>query len=96
MATSPPDIAACIETFVRRHFRVSDRDGEFTRDAHLFEQGYVDSAGVVELLMFLESTFAVTLDDEQIFSELFTTINGIATLLGSRQPGSRELRAAVR
>ena len=82
--------AASIETFIRHHFRIVPNDPQFSRDAHLFEGGYVDSAGVIELLMFVESTYGVSLDDEQIFSDRFTTINGIAELLHA---GSR---AAVR
>jgi D-alanine--poly(phosphoribitol) ligase subunit 2 len=83
MGTSQHEIAAVIETFVRRHFRIIDVDRDFTRDAHLFESGYVDSAGAVELIMFVGSTFGVELDDEHVFSEQFTTINGIAGLVMS-------------
>lgn len=83
MAMLQHDMAARIESFIRQHFRIADDDRGFSRDAHLFESAYVDSAGVVELIMFLESTFRVTLEDEQIFSEQFTSINGIATLLAA-------------
>ncbi|HEU4891297.1 MAG TPA: acyl carrier protein [Vicinamibacterales bacterium] len=84
------ETAASIETFIRRQFRIVPDDPLFSRDAHLFERGFVDSAGVIELLMFVESTFGVALEDEQIFSDRFTTINGIAEILHA---GSR---AAVR
>jgi acyl carrier protein len=86
----PHEAADAIEAFIRHHFRVLSSDPLFSRDAHLFERGYVDSAGVVELLMFVESTYGVSLDDEQLFSDRFTTINGIAELVHA---GSR---AAVR
>ena len=78
---SQPEIAASIETFIRREFRIVGAKSSRFRDAHLFEGGYVDSAGVVELIMFVESTFDVKLEDDHIFSEHFTTINGIAGLV---------------
>ena len=81
MAISQPEIAASIETFIQRQFRIVGCDETRFRDAHLFEGGYVDSAGVVELIMFVESTFDVKLEDEHIFSEDFTTISGIAGLV---------------
>jgi acyl carrier protein len=81
MAISPPDIAASLETYIRREFRIVDSGESLFRDEHLFEGGYVDSAGVVELIMFIESTFNVKLEDEHVFSEHFTTINGIAALV---------------
>lgn len=96
MATSRPDIAGIVDGFIREHFRISDDDPDFSRDAHLFEGGFVDSAGVVELLMFLEATFGVTLDDQHIFSDRFTTVNGIATILGQLDATYDGLRAAVR
>ena len=96
MNTPSPDTAACLESFVRKQFRVADGDSEFSRDAHLFEGGYVDSAGVVELLMFIESTFGVTLGDEQVFSDEFTTINGISALVAALELDDDAADPAVR
>lgn len=46
--------------------------------------------------MFIESTFGVTLGDEQIFDEQFTSINGISTLLAALERGDGDIRPAVR
>lgn len=81
MAILPDKIAEEIEQFIRREFRVMQDDPGFSRDAHLYDAGYVDSTGVVELLAFLESTFHVKLEDEHIFSEAFTTITGISRVV---------------
>jgi acyl carrier protein len=96
MAIPPPDPGSVIESFIRQHFRVAGGDHSFTRAAHLFEGGYVDSAGIVELLMFVESTFGVVLDDEHVFSDRFTSINGIAEIVASLHGGCREPDSAVR
>lgn len=100
MATSQPDIAEVLESFIRREFRLIDDGLHFLRDEHLFERGYVDSAGVVELIMFIESTFDVKLEDEDVFSERFTSINGIASLVHDRtaRRGTTDgrMRAAIR
>jgi acyl carrier protein len=81
MAISSHDIASTLEGFARRQFRVADDDLGFTRDGHLYESGYVDSVGVIELIAFIESTFDVKLDDAQIFDERFTSINGISNVI---------------
>jgi acyl carrier protein len=80
MVTSQAEIAGVIEQFIRKQFRIHERDRSL-RDLHLFESGFVDSAGVVELIAFLESTFTIRLDDDQVFSDDFTTINGIAAIV---------------
>lgn len=81
MAILPDKLAEEIEQFIRREFRVMPDDQGFSRDVHLYDAGYVDSTGVVELLAFLESTFHVKLEDEHIFSEAFTTITGISRVV---------------
>ena len=96
MHTPSRDTAACLESFVRKQFHVADGDSEFSREAHLFEGGYVDSAGIVELLMFIESAFGVTLGDEQIFNDEFTTINGISALVAALERRDGAVGQAVR
>lgn len=80
MVTSQVEIAAAIERFIRQQFRI-DESVPALREAHLFESGFVDSAGVVELIAFLEFTFRIRLDDDHVFSDEFTTINGIAAIV---------------
>ena len=81
MVMSQVEIASVIEGFICKQFRI-DAVGPTFADLHLFESGVVDSAGVVELIAFLESTFAVRLEDDHVFSDDFTTINGIAAIVG--------------
>jgi acyl carrier protein len=80
MVISQVKIASAIEEFIRREFRVRGDDHNFSRDVHLYDSGYVDSVGVVELIAFIESTFDVKLEDEHLFGGLFTTINGISSV----------------
>ena len=80
MVTLRVEIVSVIERFVRKQFRI-DETVPSLRNLHLFESGFVDSAGVVELIAFVESTFAIRLGDEEIFSDDFTTIAGIAAIV---------------
>ena len=91
MATSQVEVGTVIEQFIRREFRIVDGTAPGIRDTHLYESGYVDSAGVVELIAFVESTFDVTLEDEHVFSDQFTTINGIAALVTACETKVNEL-----
>lgn len=88
MARTVDDIAQVLERFVRREFRVSDQDATFNRDTDLYDSGFVDSAGVVELIAFVESAFGVESQDEDLFSDQFTTINGISGAVHRRLAGA--------
>lgn len=70
-----------VEEFVRTQFRVSPNDSRFSRSQRLFEMGYVDSVGVVELLAFIGQEFQVNLPDEVLMSDEFSTIDGIASIV---------------
>jgi acyl carrier protein len=75
------DAAARIEAFVREAFTVDESDARFGRDVDLFEGGYVDSVGLIELLAFIEDEFGLEVPDEDLASAEFTTIDGMAAVL---------------
>lgn len=89
MPISTDEAAERIEAFLRREFRVAPDDPMFGRNTHLFESGFVDSTGVLELIAFLEADFGVRIPDEELFSDEFTTINGISGIVHRSSDGSR-------
>lgn len=77
-------IADQVEEFVRTVGQVAPDDPQFSQDIELFDAGYLDSLGVVRLILFIESTFTVALDDGILLDKRFTTIAGIAELLSQQ------------
>jgi acyl carrier protein len=75
------EVADSVESFVRREFNVSDSDPGFDRTADLFESGYVDSVGVAELLEYLTQEFEVEIPESELFSDEFSSIDGIASII---------------
>ena len=72
-----------VEKFIRQRFAVPQSDTRFTRDVDLWDNGYVDSLGVVELIAFLEQRAGVKLPTSVLFDPDFKTIEGIARRLGA-------------
>ena len=79
--TLQADIADRIEAFVRREFDVDPSDNGFDRSVDLFELGYIDSVGFAELLAFLGEEFGVEIPEDELLSEAFTRIDGIAGIV---------------
>jgi len=75
------EVAAAVEEFARREFSIKDSDQRFDRTVDLFEDGYVDSIGVIELIQFLERTFAIDIPEADLFSPEFSSIDGIARIV---------------
>lgn len=78
---APEACAAALEAFIRANFQVGDDDPCFDRNVNLWEEGYVDSTGVVEVIAFLEETFQVTITEHMLSSPDFTSIAGMSRLL---------------
>ena len=72
------EVADKIETFVREQFSIDSGDPRFGRGVDLFENSYVDSVGLAELLGFIEDEFGVAVPDDDLLSEEFASIDGIA------------------
>ena len=77
----PSSLEPRIEEFIRSQFSVSPTDPGFGRSADLFEEGYVDSVGVVEVLEFLNEEFDVEIPDDDLLSDDFSNIAGIAQIV---------------
>lgn len=80
-ASDVATVATQIETFIRSHFRVAPRDTRFSRRAPLFDLGYVDSVGVVELIDFISRSFHVKVPDDVLLADEFATIDGMAEVI---------------
>jgi len=92
LSAAQHDVAAArIETFLRARFRISPDDAGFTRQVNLWEEGYVDSVGVVEVIEFLERTFGVRIPDDALFSPDFTCVDGMVGFVTRSLEPSRPL-----
>lgn len=74
-------IADRLEMFLREQFLVADDDPMFTRTVDLYETGYVDSVGLVELLAFIDDEFGVEVPEDALLSVSFSNIDGIAEVV---------------
>ena len=76
-------IASSIEEFIRSEYSISLDDSKFSSQVHLWEEGYLDSMGVVEVINFIETTFEVKIPESALFSEDFTNIDGMAGIVAN-------------
>ena len=77
-------IAETISEFIREKFEIGD-DPDFTNDVHLFNAGFVDSFGAVEIIHFVEETYAISITQKDITLFPMNTVNEIAAVVESKQ-----------
>ena len=81
------EIATEIHSFIRERFNVPAEDPDFTNDVHLFEFGYVDSFGAVDLTVFVERRFSIAISESDMVLYPLNTINEIADFVSRRRKG---------
>lgn len=53
-------------------------------DASFLEQGIIDSTGMVELVMFLETTYGIKVADDELVPDNLDSLNNIAAFIGRK------------
>jgi len=67
-----------IRQYLATNFLFSDNGFELDDEASFLEEGVVDSTGVLELVMFVEETFGITVQDEEIVPQNFDSVSQLA------------------
>jgi acyl carrier protein len=77
------DVQDRVKRFIVENFYVSDPD-ELTADTSLIT-GYVDSTGMLEVIAFLEETFAIRIADREMVPENLETIGRIGAFVARKR-----------
>ncbi len=78
------DMLNTIREFIRENFVAGRSDVQINPDESLIENGIMDSTGVLELVEFLESTYSIHIEDEELIPENLETVNNIIKFLKSK------------
>jgi len=82
--TTQAEIKETIRNFIFQKFPAAARR-HVGDDDSLLAGGIVDSLGVLDVVQFMEETFGITLSDEDMLSDHFETISGMAGFVAGRR-----------
>ena len=66
-----------IRQYLAENFLFSDNGYELEDEVSFLEEGIVDSTGVLELVAFLEETWSIEVEDEELVPENLDTLGNI-------------------
>lgn len=72
-----------ISEFIIDKFDIGD-DPDFNNDVHLFNEGFVDSFGAVEIIHFIEEEYGIEITQRDITLYPMNTVNEIAEVVESK------------
>jgi acyl carrier protein len=82
-----PDVIQRIRSYIDDNFLYMRPDAELGDDDSLLGTGIIDSMGVMELIVFVEGEFGVSVADSEVTKENFDSIATIARFVESKDAG---------
>jgi D-alanine--poly(phosphoribitol) ligase subunit 2 len=76
-----------LRRFIQERFKVPENDPDFNDDVNLFDYGYVDSFGAMELTSFVKEKFSVEITGSDLVAFPLNTVREIATFAVNRING---------
>jgi acyl carrier protein len=79
-----PDFQKDIVCFIKENYIMGRNEVVLDPDVSLIESGIMDSTGVLELVEFLETTYGIRIEDEELMPENLETITNIVNFLQTK------------
>lgn len=90
----PTGIRQQIREFMDNNFALGEQMSSLANDTSFMESGVIDSTGVLELVAFLEETYEVKVEDEEMVPENLDTIANLCAFV-ERKVGAAQVSAAA-
>jgi acyl carrier protein len=81
-------IEAQIKDYIARNLLFSSDGFKYPEDASFLEEGIVDSQGVMELVLFVEETYGVKVDDWDIVPDNFDSVSKLTSYVHRKKAGN--------
>ena len=75
------DIERVIDEYLREKLEITDDDDDYGIDLNLFDSGYLDSLGAMDLIVFVESRFSVEISQKDITLYPMNSVSEIASVV---------------
>lgn len=79
------NIETTVERFIVDELLVSDGRTKLDPDQSLVSSGVIDSLAILRLIAFLEEQFGIVVEDEEVVSENFETLNVIKAFVEGKK-----------
>ena len=72
-----------LKSFIIENYHLDD--SQFSYDQSLVNSGIIDSMGIIEIVSFIEDKYNIIIDDEEINTENFETVNNMVMFIKSQK-----------
>jgi acyl carrier protein len=79
-------IETTIRTYIAENLLFSGNGYPYADDTSFLEEGIVDSMGIMELVMFVDEQFGITVEDEELVPDNFDSVTRLASYIRRKSP----------
>ncbi len=70
-----------IRNFIQQNFIYTNSENDLTDDQSFLDSGIIDSTGVLELVTFVEETFGIIVDDDELIPENLDSVEKLTQFI---------------
>jgi len=75
-----------IRVYIAENILFSSNGYPHADEASFLEEGIVDSMGIMELVMFVEEQFGITVEDEELVPDNFDSVRRLSAYIRAKSP----------
>jgi acyl carrier protein len=79
------DVRLKLRAYIIDSFLMSEDDTVLEDGQSLLDTGVIDSTGVLELIQYLEETFRIAVDDDELIPENLDSVDNLVAFVGRKQ-----------
>ena len=83
-----------IRNFILENFLFDQNKGDLENDASFLDEGIIDSTGMLELVAFIEETYGIHVEDEELIPENLDSVNNAVSFI-EKKLGSSEQAVGI-
>ena len=72
---------AKIRDFILENFMAGESEEALDNDSSFLEKGIIDSMGVLELVAFVEETYGIEIDDDELTPDNFDSVSKLVSYI---------------
>lgn len=80
------NVEGLIRDYIAKNILFNKNGYPYPDETSFLEEGIVDSTSVLELVMFVEQTFKISVDDSEIIPDNFDSISNLAAYARRKNP----------
>jgi acyl carrier protein len=78
-------IEAKIRDYILENYLFTDDQNALSNQESFLDKGIIDSTGIMEVIMFLEEEFGISVEDEEMIPENLDSVNNIVAFVNRKQ-----------